>query len=139
MKLKPIMLFTTATVLLFLCGIFTNHKAIDIQLHDTYYIIGYLYIAIFLGTLTGLTTLIYYGLERVKRPIKSKTGFWHFGFFMTGLLSLIVTINLPTPTYSYDTNIYGLIALMFMGIILFLMSIIVFLYGTTKSLFNKQQ
>ncbi len=144
MKPQPSLLFIVATVLLILLGILTKDKSIDIQLHDTYFVIGNLYFATLCGILMMLTATIYYLMERVKRPIKRKTGFWHFGIFFTGFLLLLLSLNLPTPRY-YDThnqftnNIYLVQTMLSIGIILLLMSLAVFLYGITKALFNKQE
>lgn len=137
MKLRPTILFISVTVLLLLYGILTNNKTLDIQLHDTYFIIDYLHISIIFSVITGLTAMIYYGLEGFKRPIKTKTGFWHFGLFTTGIILLFITINLLTQTNYHDTNIYCLTALIFIGIILLLMSGIVFIYGFTKAIYKK--
>lgn len=147
MKLTPTLLFLGTTILLILLGILTNDKNLDIQLHDTYFVFNYLHLSILFGFLTGVITLIYFGLEKFKRPIKIKTGFWHFGLFITGLLTLIISINIPTTSIRYYetdipsviSNIYGSTAMILIGIILFLLSAIVFIYGLKKSLLSKRQ
>ena len=136
MRHTPTLLFSATTALIILLGILTTNETLDIQLHDTYFIIEYLHLAIIISFLTGLTALTYYGLERFKRPIKFKTGFWHFGLFIAGLLLLVVSIILPTSTYYYETIIYSMTAIFFMGIILLLSSVVVFIYGVTKAIFN---
>ncbi len=137
MRLTPTLLFSITTILILLLGILITDKTLDIQLHDTYFIIGYLHLAIIIGFLTGLTALTYYGLERFKRPIKFKTGFWHFGLFIAGLLLLVVSIILPTSTDYYETIFYSMTAFFLMGIILLLSSVMIFIYGVTKAIFNK--
>lgn len=144
MKIKPTLLFLVATIFFLLLGIFAGNKALDIQLHDTYFIISYLHLSILSGFITGLTALIYFGLEKLGRPIKSRTGFLHFGLFITGLLTLIASIITPvTPTRyygvenSYTDRISSSTAITLIGIILFLTSISVFLYGLLKSLLRK--
>ncbi len=141
MKPQPSLLFIVATVLLILFGILTKDKTIDIQLHDTYFVIGNLHFATLCGVLMILIATIYYLMERIKRPIKLKTGFWHFGIFFTGFLLLLLSLNLPTPRHYYDThnNIYLVQTMFSIGIILLLTSLAVFLYGVTKALLNRQQ
>ena len=141
MKPQPSLLFIVATVLLILFGILTKDKTIDIQLHDTYFVIGNLHFATLCGVLMILIATIYYLMERIKRPIKLKTGFWHFGIFFTGFLLLLLSLNLPTPRHYYDThnNIYLVQTMFSIGIILLLTSLAVFLYGITKALLNRQQ
>lgn len=66
MKLKPAGIFTIVAVFILLCGFLTKNKSFDIQVHDTYFVIGYQFIALILGVLAGLTALIYYVMERFK-------------------------------------------------------------------------
>lgn len=147
MKLTPTFLFLGTTIFLLLFGIFTSDKNLDIQLHDTYFVFNYLHLSILFSFLTGLIALIYFGLEKLKRPIQLKTGFWHFGLFIAGLLMLIILVNTPTtPIRYYETdipyftsNIYGLTSMILLGTILFLLSAIVFIYGLIKSLLSKRQ
>ena len=48
MKSKPGLLFLIITILFFVIGIFTIDKSIDIQIYDTYYVIGYIPILVIL-------------------------------------------------------------------------------------------
>lgn len=141
MKPQPSLLFIVATVLLILFGIRTKDKTIDIQLHDTYFVIGNLHFSTLCGVLMILIATIYYLMERIKRPIKLKTGFWHFGIFLIGFLLLLLSLNLPTPRHYNDirNNIYLVQTMFSIGIILLLTSLTVFLYGVTKALLNRQQ
>jgi heme/copper-type cytochrome/quinol oxidase subunit 1 len=142
-RMKTATLFLTTTIIFLFFGILTENKNVDIQFHDTYFIISYLHIAIIFCLLTGLTGLTYFGLERVKRPIKLKIGYWHFGLFMVGLLLLVVKFNLPTstgyynPNNPYSSNIYSAKAiLLLISVIFLLISAIIFLCGLTKALFG---
>lgn len=141
MKPQPSLLFIVAIVLLILFSILTKDKTIDIQLHDTYFVIGNLHFAMLCGVLMILIATIYYLMERIKRPIKLKTGFWHFGIFFIGFLLLLLSLNLPTPRHYYDTrnNIYLVQTMFSIGVILLVTSLTVFLYGVTKALLNRQQ
>lgn len=65
-KVKPAVLFTIVTCLVMLCGVLTRKQSFDIQLHDTYYVIGYAGIFMVLGVLTGLSAVICYLMERFK-------------------------------------------------------------------------
>ncbi len=144
MKLKPTVLFLGATIFLLLLGFFAGSKSLDINFHDTYFVISYQHLAILTAFLTGLTTLVYFGVEKLKRPIKSKTGFWHFGLFISALFMLFVAINTSTTSYyqaenSFTGNVYGPTAMLLVAFILFLASAIVSLYGMTKALLGKRE
>lgn len=134
MKLKPTFLFAATAVLIILSGVLTKSKTIDISFHDTYFIISYLNIAILFSLLTGLFAMIYFGLEKINRPIKLQTGYCHFGLLITALLVFIVSINSLTTTNFNASKIHGLTALMSIGIILLLTSTIIFFYGIIKAI-----
>ena len=154
MKLKPSTLFAITTVLFLLCGILTRTKTLDIQLHDTYYVINYLHLAIMTSLITGLKSFIYFRLDKLKRPIKAKTGHLHFGLFMSGLFLMVLTNYLPSPAYhansadntfsagemlfssQYLYNDMSMIALL-IGITLFLLSFFIFAYTLVKTLIFK--
>jgi heme/copper-type cytochrome/quinol oxidase subunit 1 len=137
MRLTPTLLFATTTLLILLLGILTYSKSFDIQLHDTYFIIGYFPLAVTISFFTGLTAFAYFGFERMKRPIRLKTGFLHFGLFVAGLLLLLVSLNLPTSTDFYETMLYSTTIIPFLGVVLLLSSILVFIYGLAKAIFKK--
>ena len=143
MKLTPTILFITATVLFLLFGILTAHKTHDIQLHDCYFIISNLYIAILISIMTGLTALIYFGLDKLKRPIKLKIGFWHFALLIMGLLLVAIPSYISTQIDSNNTNntfenhIDIWVSIILFGLVLLLSSFVVFIFGLTKSLAGK--
>lgn len=67
MRFKPAGVFTIVAVFILLCGFLTRDKTLDIQVHDTYFVIGYGSISLILGVLAALTAMVYYVLERFKR------------------------------------------------------------------------
>jgi heme/copper-type cytochrome/quinol oxidase subunit 1 len=86
MKVKPTHLFLILTLLAVGLGLLTHAQTLDINIHDTYFIIGYLQIAILIGLLSGLTTVCYFIMTKIGRPISNRTGYWHFGLITIGLL-----------------------------------------------------
>lgn len=113
MKLKPALLFLSNAIFSLLIGFWTKKETIDINIHDTYYIVGPLNIAVLLCLFTGLTGLIYLGLEWIKRPIKRKTGFWHFWVFIAGFLILVPVFSLKVLMDSlYVTPVFVLTSIL---------------------------
>jgi|GEM_PF-1545044 len=145
MKLKPATLFLITTALILFSGILTRSQTIDIPFNATYLVIGYLHLAIIASVLSVLISLVYLGLESVERPVKLKTGYWHFGLFATGLLFLVMSIVRSTPAgfYSisdlYSGRTYITAAMVLTGIILLLTSVMIFLYGLAKALWRIKQ
>ncbi|WP_316815428.1 hypothetical protein [Pedobacter nyackensis] len=132
MKLKPALLFLYTAFFSLLISFWTQKQTIDINIHDTYYVIEGLYIAVWLCIFTGLTGLIYLGLERVKRPIKLKTGYWHFWVFIAGFLILVSTFGLKILTDS----LYLAPIFMLAGVLLFFLSLVIFIFGIARAFFN---
>lgn len=133
MKLKPALLFLSIAIFALLIGLWTKKQTFDVNIHDTYYIVGHLCIAVLLSLFSGLTGLIYLVLERIKRPIKLKTGYWHFAFFIAGILILGASFGLKTltdPPY---------LASMFMvaGVLLFFLSLVIFIFGLASAFFYR--
>ncbi len=138
MKLNPTLLFLLSTIFFLFVGLLNRDKSLDIPLHDAYFIVSYLDIALLFSFFTGIMMGIYFGLEKINRPIKYKTGLWHFGLFVGGLLLIFFTITWPENSYNVGSMISSLIVLLVMGIILLAASLIVFIYGLTKAISNQK-
>ncbi|MCL6260127.1 hypothetical protein M3O96_13580 [Aquiflexum sp. TKW24L] len=64
MKSNPGKFFLIITILFFVIGIFTTDKSIDIQIYDTYYVIGYFPILLIFWLLFGVSAFVYSVLNR---------------------------------------------------------------------------
>lgn len=139
MNPKPILLFLTTSILALFIGFLTKEKTIDIEFQDTYLVMEHLHLAILFSLFTGFITLIYFGLEKTQRPIKMNTGYWHFALFAAAVFIFITTLNLQIPVDGYEPNrfIFNTTVLLSFSIVLFLMSILVFLFGLTKAIFDR--
>ncbi|NQX37738.1 Cytochrome C and Quinol oxidase polypeptide I [Pedobacter steynii] len=130
-KLTPALLFLSTAILSLLIGFWTKKQTIDVNIYDMYYVIGHLGIAVLICLFTGLTGLIYLALERIKRPVKLKMGYWHFWFFMAGLLILVPAFGLKILTDSpYTAPIFVLAS-----ILLFFISLVIFVIGLARAFF----
>jgi heme/copper-type cytochrome/quinol oxidase subunit 1 len=144
MKNKTTTLFLLTTIFIFFLGILKSNETVDFQFHDFYFVVSYFDLAILIGFFTALTTLIYFIFDIFKRPIKSKIGFWHFGLFTTSLIIILATNFLAIKYNYFESNYpfqfsYKILVMTFLlGIILFLCSYIVFLYGLIECLFLRK-
>jgi len=141
MKVKPIHLFLCLTLLVLGLGLLTNAQTLDISIHDTYIIIGYLQIAIFIGILSGLTTLCYFIMNKIGRPITDKTGYLHFAFITLGLLFILtfykifhVDVNIVNEPniFRFQDNV-GLLVFS-VGPLLLLIGFVTFVFGFFKAI-----
>ena len=140
MNLKPAIYFFILTVLFLILGKLSGKKTLDIQIHDTYFIIGYWHIFLALGLLALLKALVYFGLDKIEIPISSSIGYWNIGLFLTGVIAILATNHftssqqfaVPEPS-SYRVLRIVLVA----GVFSFLVSFAVFLTGLFKAFWSR--
>jgi len=77
------MCFAVAFVSMFiiggLSGIFMAATPVDIQIHDTYFIVGHIHYVLFTGSLFGVFAGIYYWYPKMfGRLMNERLGRWHF-------------------------------------------------------------
>lgn len=137
MRLTPAILFSIAVVLFLFFGTLVVNRNLEIPLHDGYFVVSYFLIVIILSALTGLKALVYFGLEKIKRPVKPQIGYWHFVFFMAGILFLFLALimsnslsaSAPMATDYFQGNIFSSTGIGLFGTILLLLALGLFIYG----------
>jgi len=77
------MKFAIAFVAMFiiggLSGIFMAATPVDIQIHDTYFIVAHIHYVLFTGSLFGIFAGVYYWFPKMfGRKLNEKAGSWHF-------------------------------------------------------------
>jgi len=77
------MCFAIAFVSMFviggLSGIFMAATPVDIQIHDTYFIVGHIHYVLFTGSLFGIFAGVYYWYPKMfGRLMNERLGRWHF-------------------------------------------------------------
>jgi heme/copper-type cytochrome/quinol oxidase subunit 1 len=69
MKSTPGSFFLIVTILFFVIGIFATDKSVDIQIYDTYYVIGYFLILVISWFLMGISVFVYSVLKKRGKSI----------------------------------------------------------------------
>ena len=136
-------LFIYSTIVILCVGLLVRGTITAIDLHDSYFVIDNIHISILLAVLTSLTALLYHALEKIDRPIRHRSGLWHFGLFAAGLIILFITPYAFSRTtfvneigWISKSLVVGVVYAL--GIILFLVSLPVFAYGAVRALLNKK-
>lgn len=140
MNLKPAIYFFTLSVLFLILGKLSGKKTLDIQIHDTYFIIGYWHIFLALGLLALLKALVYFGLDKIEIPISSSIGFWHIGLFLSGVIAILATNHFtssPQFTVPEPSSYRVLRVVLAAGVLSFLISFAVFLTGLFKAFWSR--
>ena len=89
------MLFSIGLVSFFLTGgitgIFLGNSAIDIQLHDTYFVVAHFHLVMGSASFFGMMAGVYHWFPKMfGRMMDSKLGYIHFWFTFVGCLSGIL-------------------------------------------------
>jgi cytochrome c oxidase subunit 1 len=146
MKIKPRidLLFVVTGVLIFLIAFLVYPSGIDLNVHDTYFVIANLHIAFVLLLLFLFLGFVYFIFQRMNRPLKRVPGFIHY--FISTFTVLVFTLspllvnhaprryNPSDPVYE---NLHVINLIITISAILFLIAQAVFLYNILRSIFKK--
>jgi len=73
-----------------LSGIFLGNSAIDIQMHDTYFVIAHFHIFILFSLIFAFYAIAYFVIPKmIKRKLNETLGLLHFALTTIGILSFI--------------------------------------------------
>ncbi len=83
LQLTPAMLFSIGLVSTFvaggLTGIILGDSALDINVHDTYFVVAHFHIVMGLSAIFGMFAGVYHWFPKMYRRMMNKTlGYWHF-------------------------------------------------------------
>ncbi len=119
-----------------LIGILSGDSVLDINVHDTYYIIAYLHLAIMISILFGIIGIGYWIMTKADRKLSKWLNWTHIGLTFGGTLFVwILTKFYRTEIMEYEFNnnltliITLIIVLMIIGQLIFPINII---YGLIK-------
>lgn len=89
-RFTPAMLFSIGLVSFFLTGgitgIFLGNSAIDIQLHDTYFVVAHFHLVMGSASFFGMMAGVYHWFPKMfGRMMDSKLGYIHFWFTFVGV------------------------------------------------------
>ena len=83
---KPHLIFLLSIPIIILIGILRGDAVLDINVHDTYYIIAYLHLAILISILFGIIGLGYWIMLKAKRKLSKWLTLLHVTLTFAGLI-----------------------------------------------------
>lgn len=102
---KPHLIFLPAIPLIMLIGILSGDAIININVHDTYYLIAYLHISILTSILFGIIGIGYWIMQKADRKLSKWLNFTHIGLTFRGSLIIwILTKFYRTEIMEYEFN-----------------------------------
>jgi len=133
---KPYLIFLIAIPIIMLIGILSGDAILDINVHDTYYVIAYLHLAIMISILFGIIGIGYWIMKKADRKLSKWLNWTHIGLTFGGTLIVwILTKFYRTEIMEYEFNnnltliITLIVLLMIVGQLIFPINII---YGLIK-------
>ena len=128
---KPHLIFLLAIPLIILIGILSGDAILDINVHDTYYVIAYLHFAILISILFGIIGIGYWIMQKKDRKLSRWLNWTHIGVTFGGTLVVwILTKFYRSEIMEFEFNdnltliITLIILLMIIGQIIFPINII---------------
>ncbi|MFQ5741299.1 MAG: cbb3-type cytochrome c oxidase subunit I [Acidobacteriota bacterium] len=97
-RFETAMLFAIGFVSLFvsggLSGLFLNQPAVDVQLHDTYFVVGHFHIIMGVASIFGIFAATYYWFPKMfARQLNSLLGKIHFWFTFIGVYAIFMPMH----------------------------------------------
>ena len=97
-RLEPAMLFSIGFVSLFvtggLSGLFLNQPAVDIPLHDTYFVVGHFHMIMGVAAIFGIFAATYYWFPKMYgRHMNAFWGKVHFGLTFVGVNAIFIPMH----------------------------------------------
>lgn len=78
MRFRPSLLFYALAVVSVILIPLTNQLSLDLNVHDTYFVLTYFHYLVAIGLMSLLTGLLYSWMSQLKKPIALKTAIFSF-------------------------------------------------------------
>ena len=133
---KPHLIFLLAIPIIMLIGILSGDAVLDINIHDTYFVITHLHFEILISILFGIIGIGYWIMLKTGRKLSKWLNWTHIGLTFGGTLLVRILTKFYRPEfleYEFNNNLTLIISLiillMIIGQLIFPINII---YGLTK-------
>ncbi|MBO0321436.1 cbb3-type cytochrome c oxidase subunit I [Muricauda sp. CAU 1633] len=133
---KPHLIFLFAIPIILFVGILNGNAVLDINVHDTYYVIAHLHLAILVSILFGIIGIGYWAMKKADKQLSKWLNGTHIGLTFGGtFLVWVLTKFYRTEIMEYEFNNYLsmvitiVILLIILGQLIFPINII---YGLIK-------
>lgn len=134
---KPHLIFLLAIPIIILIGTLSGDAVLDINVHDTYYVIAYLHLAILISILFGIIGIGYWIMLKAGRKLSKLLNWTHIGLTFGGTLVVWILnkfYRAEIMEYKFNDNltliITLIILLMIVGQLIFPINII---FGLIKN------
>lgn len=136
-------------ILIFVLQIVYGNSALDIHLHDTYFVISNSYTLSFIALTLAVFAATYYWCDKVfKKPMNNTLGYIHFWITFLGISAIVLPIQyaglagMPRRYYDYsDSSYFNIFSnqITFVSVLTFLLVIaqLLFVFNFCYSILRK--
>lgn len=117
---KPHIIFLLSIPIVMLIGILSGDSAIDINVHDSYFVLGYLHLAIFISILFGIFGIGYWTVQKAKKKLSKSLNLIHIILNFGGTLLILILAQLyrnGIMNYEFNNNLTVILTLIGLAII----------------------
>ncbi|WP_299523685.1 cbb3-type cytochrome c oxidase subunit I [Winogradskyella sp.] len=118
---KPHLIFLLVIPIIMLIGILSGDSVLDINVHDTYFVIAYLHLAILISILFGIIGIGYWIMKKANRKLSKWLNWTHIGLTFGGTLVVWILTNFyrtEIMEYEFNNNLTLIITLIILLIII---------------------
>jgi heme/copper-type cytochrome/quinol oxidase subunit 1 len=133
---KPHLIFLFTIPILMIKGVLCDDAQLDINVHDTYFVITHFHLTILISILFGIIGIGYWMMQKMDRKLSRFLNWAHIGLTFGGPLIIFILAQLYREEiieYEFNNNlsliIYLIFILVILGQIIFPINII---YGLIK-------
>ncbi len=91
---KPHLIFLLAIPIIMLIGILNGDAVLDINVHDTYYVISHFHIATLISILFGIIGIGYWIMNKANRKLSKWLNWTHIGLTFGGIILILILSKL---------------------------------------------
>ncbi len=118
---EPHRIFLISAPIILLIGIWSSESVLDINVHDAYFVIAYLYLAIMISTIFAIIGIGYWIMHKTKRKLSKWLNWIHIGLTFCGPLIMLILAQFyrkEITEYDFNNNLTLIIVLLFLLIVL---------------------
>ncbi|MFI1745949.1 cbb3-type cytochrome c oxidase subunit I [Thalassobellus sediminis] len=122
---KPHLSFLLAIPIIMLFGILSGNNVLDINVHDTYYVIAYLHLATLVSILFGIIGIGYWIMLKTNRKLSKWLNLIHITLTFGGIILIWILAQLFRESimeYNFNNNLT--LAIYSIALIIFFVQII---------------
>ncbi len=98
---KPHLVFFLSIPIIMLIGVLNGYSTLDINIHDTYFVVAHLHLAILISILFGIIGCTYWAIQKANGKLSKWLNLIHIVLTIGGLVAIF---TVPPLLFAYNTE-----------------------------------